>query len=124
MPTQEIPREKWLGFFDRFSRQHQGWRANLDVLSSGDGAGTAARVSPLVGISADLKDCECSIAIIPGEAGQRHLTHIVSGPNYVRLRQTGEAADEALSIESSAGVTTIPHFRSANRPETLNGVRP
>jgi len=58
MSTQEIPRENWLGFFDQFSRQHEGWRANLDVLCSGEGAETEARDSPLVGISADLKDCE------------------------------------------------------------------
>jgi len=122
MPTQEIPPEKWLGFFDQFSRQHEGWRANLDVLGSVAVAGTEARDSPLVGISADLKDCERSISIILGEAGQRHLTHVVSDPKYVRLQQTGEGADEGLCIESSGGVTTVLHFRSANRPETLNGV--
>jgi len=124
MSTQEIPRENWLGFFDQFSRQHEGWRANLDVLCSGEGAETEARDSPLVGISADLKDCERSIAIILGESGNRRLTHIVSDPESVRLQQTGEGADEALSIESSGGLTTVLHFRSSNRPETLNGVLP
>lgn len=122
MPTQEIPPHDWPGFFDQFSRQHQGWRVTVEVLSSDIGAQLEARDSPLVGISADLKDQERSIAIIVGESGARHLTHIVSDPKYVRLKQTNEGADEALAMESSDGVTTLLHFRSANRPETLNGV--
>jgi len=124
MPTQEISRANWLGFFDQFSRKHQGWRANLDVLSGADGAEMEARDSPLIGISADLKDRERSIAIILGEAGNRRLTHFVADPKYVRLKQTGDGADEELAIESAGGVTTVLHFRSANRPETLDGVLP
>ncbi len=124
MPTQEIPQGEWSGFFDQFSRQHQGWRATVEVLSSEIGAGMEARDSPLVGISADMKDCERSIAIILGETGNRHLTHIVSDPKFVRLKQTDEGADEALAIESFDGVTTLLHFRCSNRPETLNGVLP
>lgn len=124
MPTQEIPVDNWPGFFDQFSRQHVGWRATVEVLSSELGAEMEARDSPLVGISADLKDQERSIAITLGETGARHLTHIISNPKYVRLKQTDEGADEALAIESSDGVTTLLHFRSAHRPETLNGVLP
>ncbi|MBI2816508.1 MAG: DUF5335 family protein [Acidobacteria bacterium] len=124
MPTQEIPLHDWTGFFDQFSRRHQGWRATVEVLSNEIGAELEARDSPLVGISADLKDTERSISIILGESGQHCLTHIISDPQYVRLKQTNDGIDEALAIESRDGVTTLLHFRSSNKPEMLDGVIP
>jgi hypothetical protein len=116
MPTQEIPQQEWTGFLDQFSRRHQGWKATVEVLGNEIGAELEARDTPLVGISADQKDAERSISIIVGDSGNQHLTHIVSDPQYVRLKQTDDGVDEALAIESRDGVTTLLHFRNATKP--------
>lgn len=124
MPTQEIPAQDWESFFDMFSRQHEGWRANVEVLGGEAGAGLEAREMPLVGITADVKDRSRAIAIILRQKGSEHLTHIVSEPKTVRLKQTEEGADEALAIESADGITTLLRFRFPMRTEMLDGMPP
>ena len=122
MATKEIPSQQWESFFDMFSRQHEGWRVTVEVLSDEIGAELEARDMPLEGITADVKDKNRAISIILREKGAAHLTHIVSDPKYVRLKQTRDGADEALAIESVDRVTTLVHFRSAMLPEMLDGV--
>ena len=56
MPTQEIPRGEWPTFLDRFSRQHEGWLATLEVLAIDIGAQEQARDLPFEGITATSRD--------------------------------------------------------------------
>ena len=30
--TTEIPRERWVSFFDDFSKQHEGWIVTVEVI--------------------------------------------------------------------------------------------
>ena len=120
MPTKEIPLSEWVTYFDQFSRQHEGWRATVEVLGSEIGAETEAREKPLMGITADLKDQERAISIILGSKGSEHLTHTVFNPKSVRIKQSEMGADEALAIESNEGTTTILTFRSPMRTEMLD----
>lgn len=62
---------------------------------------------PLAGITADVKDRNRAISIILRQKEPEHLTHIVSEPKYVRLKQSAEGADEALAIESADGINTV-----------------
>jgi hypothetical protein len=124
MPTQEIPPQDWGTFFNMFSRQHEGWRVTVEVLGGEVGAGLEAREMPLVGITADMKDRNRAIAIILCETDSEHLTHIVSDPKSVRLKETEEGAHEALAIESENGITTLVRFRSSMRTEMLDDVLP
>jgi hypothetical protein len=122
MATKEIPPQQWESFFDMFSRKHQGWRVTVEVLGDEIGAELEAKEMPLEGITADTKDKNHAISIILREKGAGHLTHIVSEPRYVRLKQAQDGADEALAIESLDRVTTLVRFRSAMLPEMLDGV--
>ena len=38
MKTQEIPKNEWTGFFDSFSRKHEGWLVNLEIFGPDIGA--------------------------------------------------------------------------------------
>lgn len=38
MKTRKIPQTEWLDFFNRFSRQHQGWIIDLEVFGADIGA--------------------------------------------------------------------------------------
>jgi hypothetical protein len=63
METRTIPENDWLEFADRFSRDHVGWLATVQVL---DGAGVLllAKDLPLQGISFDTKGSRpCSVAV-------------------------------------------------------------
>jgi hypothetical protein len=109
MATVEVPRDRWSKFFDDFSRQHEGWIVSIEVLGSEIGDQEEA-TSPLVGISADLKDKESRITVMTGDGRKAHLTHIVNTPTRVWFREPEESAHEALEIESADGTKTLLRF--------------
>ena len=125
MSTREIPRDDWPEFLDGFSLQHAGWLVTIELLDPDLGAQTLAREIPLAGITADLRGAgKGEITIIAGRAGEDHVTHGIVEPVRVFLLQNPEGADEALEIEAPGDVRTIIQFRSAVRPEMVDGILP
>jgi uncharacterized protein DUF5335 len=123
MPTQAIPRDEWVFFFNSFGLRHQGWLVTIEVLGSEIGAQVKAEEMPLDGITAELnRSGEDVISIlVGGTTPQERVTHIIYAPTHVRVKQTEAGADEALEIES-AGSTTVLRFRSAVLPEMVDGI--
>jgi len=122
MPTRDIPREEWPAFLDSFSRQHERWLVNVEVITDGLGAHREVREKGLIGISADLKRNGDAISIMAGDRSDDHVNHIINRPTRVALEQTKEGADKGLRIEAEDGQTTLLLFRSPARPETVDGV--
>ena len=99
MQTQEIPRAEWLRFFDSFSRQHEGWRATLELLSADIGAQHQAEDLSFQGISMNSDDSDReSIVISLVQSADDHVTHMIDHPTHVWLQQTDEGADAALEV--------------------------
>jgi hypothetical protein len=119
----EIPREEWANYLDTFSRQHEGWLVNVEVLSTEIGAQVEAEGKRLEGITAELKDGgEDLISINVGRTPEESVTHNITAPTHVRIEQAENGADMALQIESSDGTTTLLRLRSAMLPEMVDGV--
>ena len=111
MSTQEIPRDQWKNFLDKFSRQHEGWLATLEVLGADIGAQEEAHDLPLEGISAAATDDESrAIAISLGKSPEDHVTHTIMEPSRVWLEEASEGAAAALEIESADEVKTLLRF--------------
>ena len=123
MKTKEIPRNEWQGFFDIFSRQHEGWLATLEILGSEIGAQVEERGLTLEGIVSEGDEVQGNeIRIMFGAKPNDHITHSISNPTTVSLEQTDEGADAALAIESADGVTALLRFRSAVLPEFVDAI--
>jgi hypothetical protein len=123
MTTQEIPRDEWTTFLDRFSRQHEGWLATLEVLATDIGAQQQVRDLPFEGITATSRNSVPeTIAISLGKNPEDHVTHTISGPTRVWLDQTSAGANAALEIESADEVKTLLRFRSALPADMVDGV--
>ena len=125
MPTHEIPRDEWSPFLERYSRQHEGWLATLEVFGPEIGAQQEARDLPLEGITAASKDGSrgtVSISISLGNAPDDHVTHMITDPTRLWLEQTSQGANAALEIESAGEVKTLLRFRSALPAEMVDGV--
>ena len=119
----EIPRAEWAEFLDTFSRQHEGWLVNVEVLSAEVGAQVEAEEKPLEGITAELRGGGGdSISITVGRTPAGRVTHNIQAPTHVRVEQAESGADMALQIESSGGTTTLVRLRSAMLPEMVDGV--
>jgi hypothetical protein len=123
MPSRDIPREQWMTFLDSFSRQHERWLVNVEVVTDGLGAHREVREKRLIGVSADLKSRDSStISIIAGDRSDDHVNHIINGPTRVALEETEEGAHKGLRIEAADGETTLLLFRSPASPETVDGI--
>ncbi len=120
--TQEIPRPEWVEFFNRFSRQHDGWLVTVRVLDPELGAQVVVDDLPLRGITADLQDNEDRISINVGKAGADHATHIISNATRIRLNVDSQGAHRAVEFESSDAAPTLLQFRVSAAPETVDGV--
>jgi hypothetical protein len=120
MATRNIPRESWKEFFDGFSRRHQGWLVDVEVLGADIGAQLEAEDLPLEGISADHQNKDISIAL---RRDGKVIEHFVTKPKRVRVEEEG-GAEVAIEIDSSSGPTTIVTFRAAASPEEVDGLLP
>ena len=106
----EIPREEWIRFLDTFSKQHEGWIANVEVGGHKLGDQEESTRMPLVGISAD-KGRQPRIEVIVGGRPEAHLTHTINGVKRVWLKPPEEPADEAIQVESEDGTITLLTFQ-------------
>ena len=78
MPTREIPRDKWVEFFEGFTTDHDSWLVSLNVKDQGadhQAGDTEARRLPLREIAADIKDKEHTIVISVGTSSDEMMRH-------------------------------------------------
>jgi Family of unknown function (DUF5335) len=123
MSTQEIPREQWNNFFDSFSRQHEGWLASLELMSTDLGAQEEAAELSFEGISLNSDTEEANAIVINlAKAPADHVSHMIDHPKHVWLQRTDEGADASLEIESEDDAKTLLRFRSPILPEFVDGI--
>ena len=110
MESTEIPREQWLKFFDDFSKKHQGWIVQWEVVGRDIGDQEKTVRLPLVGISADAKARRPSIDIIVGGRLEAHVTQVIETPKRVWFKQPDIPGHEAIEIETDDGRVTLVTF--------------
>jgi hypothetical protein len=110
METRAIPESEWIEFANRFSRDHAGWLATVQVLD-GSGALLVAKDLPLQGISFDTKGSRpCSIEVSVGDTPSGHVRHVVDLPLHLREADEPDGSVD-FQIESADGPQTLIHVR-------------
>jgi rubrerythrin len=98
-PQGTSERGTWVEIFDRFTKDHRGWHASVEVLGEDVGAQIAEPEAPFEGISADLKSPSGdSIIILLGSEPGAHRDHIIHRPVHIRLRN--ERGGMTMQIET------------------------
>jgi hypothetical protein len=110
MVTTEIPREQWIKFFDDFSKQHEGWIVNWEVLGCDIGDQEKTTRLPLVGISADVKGRAPRIDVMVGGRLDAHVAQIIEKPKRVWFKHPEQPGHEAIEVESEDGRVTLVTF--------------
>jgi len=116
----EIPPPEWIGFFDRFSRQHQGWLADVTI-RHGNEAWVGIQKCRVEGASSDHPTARGELYLALRQSNN-HVTHAIKNPVKVVFRQDTRGAHEGLEITAADGTCTNLCFRIAAIPETLDGV--
>lgn len=119
MDTGEIARERWIRFFDDFSRNHEGWIVSLDVLAPSLGAQEEVAGLPLVGITADVKGRRSRVEIILGGRSDAHVTRIIESPKRVWVKVRERPGHEAIDVESDDGTMTLMRFLHVEQVDRL-----
>jgi Family of unknown function (DUF5335) len=119
--TVEIPERDWRQRLDQFSAQHEGWLVSLELLAADLGAQPEIHDLPLRGVTAEAGASGPVITISAGSTGADQITHTIHAPTHVRIERTVDDADVALEIEATDQTTAILRFRTAARPDTVDG---
>ena len=118
--TREIERSEWSAFLDAFSRAHQGWLITIEqVLTPPGPVGIQVRDLPLDGVAADP---DGTIAISVGVTPDARVTHLIPRAARLVVEGTDTGIETGLRIDPSHGPSTRVTFRSAIRPEQVDGI--
>ena len=121
MSTEEIPRAQWGGFFDSFSRQHEGWLASLELLEGTTGPQHGALSFEGISLNSNDRDSQ-AIVISLARSPVEHVTHMIDNPKHVRLQRNEEGANASLEIEARNETRTLLRFQSPMLPELVDGI--
>ena len=117
--TLEIPRDKWLNYFNELGKLYQGWGATIEILAEplGDQPAAKGEEVPLQGLSFEYKGGSAAgdILVEVGDVGTAYDVHRISRPRAVRTAATQPGAELDVEIESEDGTIRIIHLR--RRPE-------
>jgi hypothetical protein len=112
MQTYEVPEGEWMGFFDRFSRDHSGWPVTIEVLDEEAGPQRLVQEQPLQGISIDSAGSRpCTVQIGSGDNPDANFSHSVDLPLHIRVADNEQGSDGTLEIEPARGPVTLVRYR-------------
>ena len=117
MPTETIPRNRWRDFLDEFSRAHEGWLVTVETVSGRSLPAVLMHDVPLLGVTEDRGGF-----VIATSGDSSHTDKIVEHVTAVRVDRTDDGAERALELESAKGGLLRIRFRSAMRPELVDGM--
>jgi hypothetical protein len=112
IPTQRIPQDQWLAYFNDMSRRYRGWGVTIEVARLDLGNQPAAVGLPLQGFSFEPRGSAAGdILIEAGDDPGEFFIHQVDGPEAVRVTETQIGVETALQIESADGTKTLVLLR-------------
>ena len=119
--TEEVPKRKWGGFFDEFSRRHEGWLVDVEELSAAEGAQKEVSNLPFFGATFESGP-QGGVVLELGGAGTAHLEHRIPVPSRVWVESVGERTETSLEVESEGNQKTLISFRAPQPPEAVDGI--
>lgn len=97
----EAPR--WNAFADRFTRDHDGWSATLELREPDGTIETAVDDRPFRGISFENRGGHESVVLVFGDEADEHLAHIVANPKELVSVETELGREASLIIGVADG---------------------
>jgi hypothetical protein len=115
MATFEIDHDEWKGFFDNFSRTHEGWLITVELLAERLGDQLEIENMRLRAISVEASGAD-RLEISVADAEEHERTHVIESPSHVWLKEE-EAGDDAVLEIETPDATTLVHLRAATQAD-------
>ncbi len=105
----QVPRNEWLKFFDRFAQENEGRPIRLETFGEELGDEEVGRVLPLLSINYD-PGRKGDIVTIAAGAKEIEYEHTVAKPKEVWVEDDDAGRKKAVEIVSETGEHTIVSF--------------
>src|SRR5262245_28027921 len=115
-----IPQSRWREELTSFSQQHDGWIVSVSSQGRDGAIGFDARNMRLRDISVGAPQANEISVEVGGPNG--HSMHDIRDVTSVAVDVAGDGIERGLVIESADGSTTTVTFRSAIRPDEVDGI--
>ncbi len=123
MSIEKIPVSEWQGYVDQFNRIHRKWLFSLEKIERDGTKKNFSHELSLKEVALDMEAGENNNRFfIVGEHNGEELNHYVEKVKNISIRKNDDGAERVLYIESESGDTTEIKFRSAVKPENLDGI--
>ena len=83
-----IERTQWQSFADRFSKEHDGWSASVEIRAADGGIEVAVDDRPFRGVAVERRGERDSLVLAFGDDPDEHLAHIVDGPSDLAVLES------------------------------------
>ena len=107
--TLNLPKEKWVQFFDDLSKRRFGWTTKIEVMNESIGDQVLSENLPLNGITVEQTGDETTIEIAVG-SNTTHQAHNIVNPSKVAFLGDDEKAGGVVEIEEENGTKTLVHI--------------
>jgi len=121
MSVHDVPRARWAGVLEQFSRAHRGWRANVACVRPGPELAFRTGWYPLESVTiarAGMRAPEIFVNF------QGAPATCVRAPRTLRVDTREDGAEWALEIDGAGGEFVRLAFRATALPDELDGMAP
>ena len=117
--TRRIPQAEWRQFLDGYSRAHDRWIGTLEARTADQHFAVEHSGTPFHGVFLDpFKDGDAIIVLMDGGCA----AHVVKHPTSVEVEETPEGRHVGLMIQGEDANAARLRFRTAARPEQVDGM--
>lgn len=111
-----IDHSGWKEFADRFSKEHDGWSASVELRQADGGIEIAVDDRPFRGLTIERHDGRESLLLAFGDDPDEHLAHIVDRPSELSVLET-QAGQCSLVIGLADGTGCVLELTNPFTPD-------
>lgn len=121
MSVHDVPRARWAGMLEQFSRAHRGWLASVACVRPGPELASHTGWYPLESVTVARTGTRVTAIQITFQAGP---TVRVNAPRTLGVDTREDGAERALEIDQAGGEFVRLVFRATALPEEVDGIAP
>lgn len=121
MSVHDVPRVRWAGTIEQFSRAHRGWLASVACVRPGPELASHTGWHPLESVTVARTGTRPTAIVITFQGAP---SICVKAPHALAVDTREDGVERALEIDGAGGEFVRLVFRAIARAEELDGMAP
>ena len=98
-----VDASQWHSFSGRFSREHDGWSASLQLRQQDGGVEVAIEDRPFRGLTFESHDGHRTLILTFGDDADEHLAHIIEHPRDLAVLDDEDRSSLVIGLADGSG---------------------